>query len=129
MFTNQMITGRLMAGLKDKNITREIIESAAIKKTKISRLVLCKVKELIQVKEQSREDVIQLEGKNKVGVHKMTNKVPKTYVKGKRSHHTQGTATVTQGTSADDVAGNHMVTRNNNPLGTRSASNAEAPAT
>ena len=74
-----------MAGLKDKNITREIIESAAIKKTKISRLVLCKVKELIQVKEQSREDVIQLEGKNKVGVHKMTNKVPKTYVKGKRS--------------------------------------------
>ena len=74
-----------MAGLKNKNITRKIIELAAIKKTKIRRLVLRKVKEVIQVKEQSKEDVIQLEGKKKVGVHKMTNKVPKTYVKDKRS--------------------------------------------
>ena len=57
-FGNQMITGRLMAGLKNKDITREIIESAAVKKTKPSRLILREVEELIQVKEQSRADVI-----------------------------------------------------------------------
>ena len=84
MFSNQMITGRLVAGLKNKDITREIIESAAVKKTKPSRLILREVEELIQVKEQSREDVIQLEGKSKAGLHKMTNKITKTYVKDKR---------------------------------------------
>ena len=47
-----------MADLKNHNITREIIESSANQKTKTSRLILLKVKELIQVKEQSREDVI-----------------------------------------------------------------------
>ena len=47
-----------MAGLKNKDITREIIESAAIKDTKTSRLILREVEELIQVKEQSRADVI-----------------------------------------------------------------------
>ena len=85
LFGNQMITGRLVAGPKNKDITREIIELAAVKKTKTSRLILLKVEELIQVKEQSREDVIQLKGKSKAGVHKMTNKITKTYVKDKRS--------------------------------------------
>ena len=58
LFGNQMITGRLLAGPKNKDITREIIESAAVKKTKPSRLILREVEELIQVKEQSRADVI-----------------------------------------------------------------------
>ena len=39
----------------------------------------------MQVREQSREDVIQLKGKSEAGVHKMTNKITKTYFKDKRS--------------------------------------------
>ena len=74
-----------MAGLKNKDIIREIIESAAVKKSKPSSLILRKVEELIQVKEQSKEDVIQREGKIEEGVHKTTNKITKIHVKDKRS--------------------------------------------
>ena len=64
MFKDQMVTYRLVAVLKNKDITKEIIELAAINKTRTSRLILREVEELIQVKEQSREDIIQLEGKS-----------------------------------------------------------------
>ena len=85
LFKDQMVTDRLVAVLKNKDITKEIIELAAINKTRTSRLILREVEELIQVKEQSREDIIQLEGKSKAGVHKMKNQMTKTYVKDKMS--------------------------------------------
>ena len=74
-----------MADLKNKDITREIIKSAAIKKTNTSRLVVHKVELMMQVKKQSREYVIQLKGKSEAGVHTMTNNIIKSYFKDKRS--------------------------------------------
>ena len=57
-----MVLNRLMAGLKDKQIMREILEEAATR----DRLHLSQVKKLVKVKEQAREEAAQLNMENNV---------------------------------------------------------------
>ena len=48
-YVDQMVLGQLVVPLRDKQIMREILEEAAIKGIKTSKLVLCLVKQLVQV--------------------------------------------------------------------------------
>ena len=54
------VLGGLLAGLRDKQITKEILEEAATKGLQTDKLQLCHVKRLVQVKEQAREEAAQL---------------------------------------------------------------------
>ena len=51
-----MVLGQLVAGLRNKQITREILKEPAINGIKTSKLVPCHVKQLVQVKEQAKEE-------------------------------------------------------------------------
>ena len=50
-YADQMVLGGLVAGLRDKQITKEILEEAATKGLQTDKLQLCHVKRLVQGKE------------------------------------------------------------------------------
>ena len=52
-YVDQMVLGQLVVGLRDKQITREILKEATIKGIKTSKLVLRHVEQLVQVREQA----------------------------------------------------------------------------
>ena len=55
-YVNQMVLGRLVTGLRDKHITREILGEAATKGLQTDKLQLCHVERLVQVKEQAKQE-------------------------------------------------------------------------
>ena len=87
-YVNQMVLGQLVAGLRDKQITREILEEAATKGLRSSKLQLSQVEKLVQVKEQAKEEAAQLNTESEVELNKVGGKPP-----GKaksKTHTTQG---------------------------------------
>ena len=75
-YVNQMVLGQLVAGLRDKQITREILEEAATKGLRSSKLQLSQVEKLVQVKEQAKEEATQLNMEREVEVNRVGGKAP-----------------------------------------------------
>ena len=59
-YVDQRVLGRLVTGLKDKQITREILQEVATKEPQTGKLQLCHIKRLAQVKDQAKEEAAQL---------------------------------------------------------------------
>ena len=59
-YVDQMVLGQLMEGLRDRQTTRETIKEAAMMGTWSSDILLIHVKQLVQVKEQAREEATKL---------------------------------------------------------------------
>ena len=53
-YIDQMVLGQLVAGLRDKEIKREIMEKAGIKGIKTSKLILRQVERLVRIKKQAK---------------------------------------------------------------------------
>ena len=75
-YVDQMVLGQLGAGLRDKQITREILEEAATKGLQSSKLQLSQVKKLVQVKKQAKEEAAQLNMENDMEVNRAGDKAP-----------------------------------------------------
>ena len=59
-YIDQMVLGQLVAGLRDKEFKREIMEKAGIKGIKTSKLILRQVERLVRIKKQAKEDATNL---------------------------------------------------------------------
>ena len=72
-----MVIGQLVAGLRNKQITKEILEEAASKEVKTNKLVLCNVEQMVQVKEQAKEEAAQLNMEGKMELNKVSERTSK----------------------------------------------------
>ena len=75
-YVNHMVKGQLVAGLREKQITREILKEAATKGLQSSKLQLSQVEKMVQVKEQAKEEAAQLNMENNVELHMVGDKAP-----------------------------------------------------
>ena len=76
-YVDQMVLGRLVAGLRDKQITREILDEAVTRGIKTSKLKLCHIEQLVQVKEQAKEEGAQLNMEGEMELNRVGKRASK----------------------------------------------------
>ena len=79
-YADQMVLGRLVAGHRDKEIAKAVLEESAIKGIRTSRLVLRQVEKLIEVKETARDEAAELNTEEQ-GLNRVTERPSRPFVR------------------------------------------------